>query len=169
VTETDVAEAAKLYEEDFYLWTRDQADALRRLAAERWNGPLDLEHLAEEVEDLGRSQRNAVESLIDRVLEHLLKLEYSPAAEPRRGRLVSLTKARTHLGRLLTAAIRRDVEPMLEQSYAHARRIAVLGLGEHGEVDSAQLLPKACPDTLDQVLDQDWLPANQHGLVDRYT
>jgi hypothetical protein len=38
-----------LYVEDFYAWTRDQAAALRRLAEERWNGPLDLTHLAEEV------------------------------------------------------------------------------------------------------------------------
>ncbi len=44
---------AELYDEDFYQWSREQAAALRRLSAERWNGPLDLEHLAEEVEDLG--------------------------------------------------------------------------------------------------------------------
>ncbi len=41
----------QLYEEDFYAWTRDQASALRRLAGQRWNGPLDLAHLAEEVEE----------------------------------------------------------------------------------------------------------------------
>ncbi|MFL5012678.1 DUF29 family protein, partial [Rhizobium sp.] len=70
-----MAETAALYDEDYYAWTRAQADALRRLAAERWNGPLDLEHLAEEVEDLGRSQRHAAESLIERIIEHLLKLE----------------------------------------------------------------------------------------------
>ena len=43
--------AARLYKKDFYAWTRDQAAALRRLADERWNGPLDLLHLAEEVEE----------------------------------------------------------------------------------------------------------------------
>jgi hypothetical protein len=46
----------QLYEEDFYAWTRDQAKALRRLADQSWNGPLDLLHLAEEVEDLGSEQ-----------------------------------------------------------------------------------------------------------------
>ena len=44
----------ELYEEDFYAWTQDQAASLRRLEAERWNGPLDLAHLAEEVEVWGR-------------------------------------------------------------------------------------------------------------------
>ena len=38
------------------------AEALRRRAAERWDGPLDLEHLAEEVEDLGTSQLSTVRS-----------------------------------------------------------------------------------------------------------
>jgi hypothetical protein len=46
---------------------------------------LDLEHLAEEVADLGHSERDAVRSQVRRVIEHLLKLEYSPATEPRDG------------------------------------------------------------------------------------
>jgi len=169
LTETAVAETAALYDEDYYAWTRAQADALRRLAAERWNGPLDLEHLAEEVEDLGRSQRHAAESLIERIIEHLLKLEYSPAVEPRRGWLISTLNARTHVHRLLTAAIRREVEPRLEHAYANARRVAVLALWEHGEVSSGDLLPAACPYAFDQVLDEDWFPVNQHGLTDRFT
>ena len=51
---------AELYEEDFFAWTRDQASALRRMAKDRWNGPLDLEHLAEEIEDVGSDRRDAV-------------------------------------------------------------------------------------------------------------
>jgi Domain of unknown function DUF29 len=166
---TAVPETARLYEEDFYAWTRAQADALRRLAAERWNGPLDLEHLAEEVEDLGRSQRHAVESLVERILEHLLKLEYSPAVEPRCGWLVPLLNARTHASRLLTAAIRREVEPRLAHAYGNARRVTVLALWEHGEVSSGNLLPEVCPYTFDQALDDNWFPQNQHGLIDRFT
>jgi hypothetical protein len=136
-----VAETAELYEEDFYAWTRNQTAALRRLAAEQWNGPLDLDHLAEEVEDLGNSQRYAVESQIERVLEHLLKLEHAPAADPRRGWLISVLNARNHVRRRMTAAIRREVEPSLEDCYARSLRVAVL--------------------------DESWFPANQHGLVDR--
>jgi hypothetical protein len=52
------------------------------LADERWNGPLDLVHLAEEVEDLGSEQRWAVESQLERIIEHLLKLEHSPSGSP---------------------------------------------------------------------------------------
>lgn len=50
----------ELYDEDFYVWTRRQADTLRRLAEMRPNVDLDFPHLIEEVEDLGASQRDAV-------------------------------------------------------------------------------------------------------------
>ena len=164
-----MAKAAKLYEDDFYLWTRSQAEALRRLAAERWNGPLDLEHLAVEVEDLGTSQLSTVRSQIERVIEHLLKLEFSPAADPRRGWLVSVLNARGHAADRMTAAMRNEIEPALPRLYARARRRAVISLTEHGELDLAAVLPKTCPYTLDQLLDEDWFPANQHGLVDPVT
>jgi hypothetical protein len=169
MTETAVAQAGKLYDEDFYAWTREQAAAMRRLAGERWNGPLDLEHLAKEVEDLGSGQLSTVRSQIERILEHLLKLEYSPAAEPRRGWLVSVLNARGHARDRMTPAIRNEVEPALEAAYARARRRTLISLTEHGELDLAALLPKACPYSFDQVLDDTWFPANQHGLVDRFT
>jgi Domain of unknown function DUF29 len=169
LTEAALAKAAGLYEEDFYAWTREQAEALRRLGAERWNGPLDLEHLAEEVEDLGKSQLSTVRSQLERVMEHLLKLEYSPAVDPRRGWLISVLNARGHARDQMTAAIRKEIDPGLEAAYARARRRTMVSLSEHGELDLAALLPKTCPYGLDQVLDENWFPANQHGLVDRFT
>ena len=84
----------QLYEKDFYAWARDQAAALRRLADQRWNGPLDLLHLAEAVEDLGMQARNAVRSQLERAIEHLLKLEHSPAVDPRAGWMNSVADAR---------------------------------------------------------------------------
>jgi hypothetical protein len=75
----------QLYDEDFHAWTRDQATALRRLAETRPNDEIDFRHLVEEVRDLGKSERDAVRSQLARILEHLLKLEYFPAQEPREG------------------------------------------------------------------------------------
>jgi hypothetical protein len=71
--------ATELYEQDFVVWTERQARALRALRASRWNGQLDLEHLAEEIEDLGRSQRHACESLLEQIIIHLLKLRWAKA------------------------------------------------------------------------------------------
>jgi hypothetical protein len=166
--ETAVSKTATLYKEDFYAWTRSQADALRRLAAERWHGPLDLEHLAEEVEDWGKTQLATVRSQIERVLEHLLKLEHCPASEPRPGWLLSALNARGHIQDHLTAALRNEVEPTLPTMYARARRRAVIALAEHGEIDADELLPATCPYSFEQILDDRWLPASQHGLVDRH-
>ena len=76
-----------------------------RLADERWNGPPDLLHLAEKVEDLGSEQRWAVESELERVIEHLLKLEHSPSREPRRRWMISVNTARGEIQRRLPRAI----------------------------------------------------------------
>ena len=63
-----------LYETDFYAWTRRQARELRRLKALRLNVELDLDHVAEEIEDLGSSERDTCRSHVERILEHFLKL-----------------------------------------------------------------------------------------------
>ena len=112
----------QLYKDDFYAWTREQAAALRRLADERWNGPLDLLHLAEEVEDLGREQQWAVASQLERLIEHLLKLEHSPSREPRRQWMISVVEARGEVERRLTAMIRREVESALAAPYRRAAK-----------------------------------------------
>jgi hypothetical protein len=156
----------QLYKDDFYAWTREQAQALRRLAEQHWNGPLDLEHLAEEVEDLGSERQWAVESQLERVFEHLLKLEHSPSVEPRRQWMISVNGARREIHRRLTPAIRREVEPQLGALYAAARNDAELGLLDHGEQEAAGALPADCPYTFDDLIADDWWPANRHGLRD---
>ena len=72
-----------LYAQDFVAWTERQARELRALRTSRWNGPLDLEHLAEDIEASGRSQRHACESLLEQLIIHLLKLRYAKAEAPR--------------------------------------------------------------------------------------
>ncbi|MBJ7898801.1 MAG: DUF29 family protein, partial [Cyanobacteria bacterium RI_101] len=61
-----------LYETDYNLWVLETVDQLRR----RDLGALDWENLIEEVEALSRRDKRKVRSLLKRLLEHLLKLEY---------------------------------------------------------------------------------------------
>src|SRR3954464_15566716 len=89
-----MSDVKSLYDEDFVAWTQQQAKALRAAAGSRTNQPLDWENLAEEVEDLGKSVRRELESQIRRIIQHLLKLQYSPSADPRRGWFESVTGAR---------------------------------------------------------------------------
>ena len=156
----------QLYDDDFYAWTRDQAQVLRRMAEQRWNGPLDLEHLAEEVENLGSERQWAVESHLERMIEHLLKLEHSPSAGPRRQWMISVYNARAEITRRITATIRREVEPGLAERYKHARGNAELELLHHNEREAAKALPATCPYAFDDLLADEWWPANRHGLTD---
>jgi hypothetical protein len=159
--------SAQLYDEDFYAWTRDRAAALRRLADQRWNGPLDLLHLVEEIEDLGSEQQWAVERQLERIIEHLLKLEYSPSTDPRRQWMISVIDARGEIERPMSATIQREVEPALPNRYRRARRKAGLALLDHGEADAARELPLACRYDFADLRADEWWPANRHGLTDQ--
>ena len=70
-----LARELPLYDTDFYAWAQQQAAALR---ATDW-AALDVEHLAEEVEDLRKTERRAVRSQLRLILSHLLKWAYQPA------------------------------------------------------------------------------------------
>jgi hypothetical protein len=155
-----------LYQTDYYAWTKQQAAALRALAEQRVNSPLDLENLAEEVESLGRSDWRAARSQIQRAIEHLLKLEFSPAREPRAQWLDSIDSSRNELIDLLTPVLRREVEDDLANVYQRARWSVAKALRRHGEAEAAETLPADCPYGLDQIVSRDWYPANRHGVVD---
>jgi hypothetical protein len=143
----------QLYEQDFYAWTKTQADLLR---AGRY-ADLDLERLIEEVDDLGESLKRSVRSRTRDIIEHLLKLEYSPAQDPRGGWYDTVLAQRSDLLDELTASIRREVEPTLPDLYDRARQNAATSLRKHGEDAAADALPQTCPYTLDQIAG-DWLP-----------
>jgi DNA-binding PucR family transcriptional regulator len=159
-------ELERLYETDFLAWTQQQARALRELKSSRLNLPLDLDHLAEEVEDLGLREKREVRSQARRVIEHLLKLEYSAVVQPRAGWAGTILDARGILQDAVTEALRQDLEEQLDRQYLAARRKAALGLRSHGEPEAAAALPDSCPYRLDDILTDEWYPPNRHGVVD---
>ena len=155
-----------LYKKDYYAWTKQQAAALRAMAARRESSTLDLDNLAEEVESLGRSDLNTVRSQVRRIIEHLLKLEFSPSAPPRADWRYSVAQARDEVEDHITASMYPDVATDLAKLFGRARRDAALGLRRHGESEAAKALPTACPYSLDQIVSHDWHPQNRHGIVD---
>jgi hypothetical protein len=64
----------QLYERDFYAWTQEQAALLRSGRLEQ----LDTEHLAEEIEALGRQERRELVNRLGILLGHLLKWQFQP-------------------------------------------------------------------------------------------
>lgn len=162
----DKIDPATLYDEDFYAWAEQQAATLRQLQASHPSLPLDFAHLIEEVEDLARSDLRATRSQLRPLLEHLLKLEHSPAAEPKHQWRRSVRNARNELGDLLTPTLTRALAARLQELYADARANAADELALHGERQAAAALPDDCPYSLDQLTDNTWYPTNRHGLID---
>ncbi|MHA7062129.1 DUF29 domain-containing protein [Azospirillum argentinense] len=150
------------YDDDFYAWTQEQARLLREVARERLDTPIDWEHVAGEIEDMGRSDAKALGSALKRVIEHLLKLEHSPAPDPRLGWRESVVNHRIAAWDEIDASpsLRKKID--LARAHRDARRLAVLGLAQDGMSEDA--VPQDCPYTLEQVLDHDWWPTNRHGL-----
>ncbi len=146
------------YEDDFYAWTQHQAAVLREMAAT--DNRFDREHVAEEIEDLGKSERDAVRSQIRRIIEHLLKLAHSPADRPRLDWMDTIDNSRQALFDKITPTLRHDAEAALARLYAEARRNAARGLRRYGEADAAEALPQVCPYSLDDICREDWYPVS---------
>jgi hypothetical protein len=145
--------AKDLYESDFYVWAQNQAELLR----DKRFDELDLANLIEEVEDLAGAMRRSVRNRTITIMVHLLKLQYSPATDPRLGWRESIRTQRTRLLTDLTPTLRRELAGELSDAYIRARHDAEGSLRDHGEQDAADALPRACPYTVDQITG-DWLP-----------
>lgn len=152
------------YEDDFYAWTQYQAEVLRSLRTR--DNRFDREHLAGEIADLGKSERDAVRSQVRRILAHFLKLTCLPARGPRFDWTGSIIEARAALDDKLSPALRRDVEETLMRLYAVARKQAAVDLLKYGEREAAGSLPAECPYTIDQILAEDWYPEPAAHLPD---
>jgi len=146
---------AAAYEADFHAWTREQAEQLRALRPDN----IDWANLAEEIEDLGKSQRQKIESNMAIILLHLLKLAYQPAAA-KAGWRSSVIEHRRRIARSLrdSPSLRRYPATVLPEEYAGARAMAAdeMGLPEHA-------FPKTCPFTIEQVLDPAFWPETGSG------
>jgi hypothetical protein len=152
-----MSDPAQLYEEDFVRWAETQARALRDAARSGANLPLDWENLAEEVEDLGKTRRRELNSLVTTIIEHLLKLRSSSADEPRRGWGETIIHARDLTGDLLdeNPSLRRCVPEAVEAGTRRAKALVAASLRLYGETLPDDL--GAATYTDEQVLG-DWFP-----------
>ena len=137
-----------LYDTDVVLWSEQQAELLRRLAAgERSNDPaLDWEHIIEEIEDVGGNALRSVRSLLFQALLHQLKAEAWPDSsnvEHWRGEARSF---RVQAADNFVSSMRQRID--IAHLYEWARRALP------DTVDGQPPLPVSptCPATLDELL-----------------
>jgi hypothetical protein len=157
-----------LYEADFSSWIDSQVRAIRKVAKSGTNlpidfEPVDFENVAEELADLGRSEKRALKSALVRIIEHLLKLEFSPANGPRAGWRRSVTAHRQQVADIVADSPSLGGLDQLDAAYDDARQLAVLGLQQDGIADSA--LPAECPYSRNQVTDRNFWPESRHGIA----
>jgi hypothetical protein len=145
--------AHSLYDEDFYAWTQEQAALLRSGQFSQ----VDIEHIAEEIEDLGKSELHACQSLCEHIIEHLLKLEYAGLAEPADHWRDEIVEWRLQFEQKLTRSIVGKLN--LKERYRRAlRRLRRL---ERDVPGLMRRVPAECPYSLDQIVgssDEDWFP-----------
>jgi uncharacterized protein DUF29 len=138
------------YETDFYAWTQAQAAALRAQQGEA----LDWAHLAEEIEDMGISQRHAVHSHLRVLLLHLLKWQHQPERRSESW-LHSMANAQIELETYLdeNRSLRAELPALVARAYPQARRLAARET--HLEV---RQFPADCPWSPDDLLHPDIVP-----------
>ena len=153
-----------LYERDVIAWTEQQARILREAAGRQTNLALDWENIAEELQDLGRSELRALGSEIRRIIQHLLKLEFSTATDPRFQWTTSITDARVEIEGLLESdpGLQPRLPEIIRKEVPRSVRAASRDLRTHGEVDAAcqAAALDATHYTQDQILG-DWFPGDQ--------
>jgi hypothetical protein len=154
------ASSETLYDEDFYAWTQQQAALLRRLPPA--GNELDLEHIAEEIEDLGRSDLRAARSPCQHIIEHFLKLEFSGPDEPADHWRDEIVEWRVQLEQILT----RSIEAKLDLPSQYRVALRLVRRLERDVPGFTSRLPRVCPYTLEQIRstgDEDWFPVPPHA------
>jgi len=130
-----------LYEQDFVCWSAEQAKAIRDAGNAGTNLPIDWENVAEEIDSLGRSQRTELRSRIRTIIAHLMKLEASPAEEPRRGWEETVLGQRAEIEGLLddSPSLRREVPALIAWALPRALDEASRSLELRGEQPRIEL------------------------------
>ena len=140
-----------LYDADFVEWTARTAELLRAGRLDE----ADLEHAAEEIEDLGKSERSAVASQLHRMLMHLIKQRILPERDGASWRR-SITEGRAEISYRLddSPSLRRYVHDNLQKIYERAVNDALFETGM-AEKRRDLSLPAQCPYTLQDLLEAD--------------
>jgi hypothetical protein len=148
-TVTTVQPPSVCIDDDFYGWLRDQAAALQRLRPDS----LDWRNLAEELEAMGRSEENTLESYLIVLLKHLLKCRYQSSKKTASWE-ASIENSRERIARLLkrSPSLKSKIDEIFRAAYSLARRKAGAEM-RLGKDEWDRNLPLVCEWNLETILD----------------
>jgi hypothetical protein len=148
-------DTAALYDQDFFEWTTRNAELLRQGCVHE----ADLEHLAEEIEDLGKRDQREVFSRLVVLVMHLLKWKLQPerrySESGSSSWLATIGEQRRQLAGIFeqSPSLKRHGEQALREVHRHAIKEASPETGI-----PIPRFPAECPFTFDQVLEDEFLP-----------
>jgi hypothetical protein len=140
--------SSTLYDNDYHKWVGETVQQLR----EKNFNCVDWDNLIDEIEDMGKSQRRALESLLTRLLEHLLKLSYWQSEKERSGNhwASEIVNFRYQINKRIKES--PSLKPELELMYEEIFPVAIKS------VSKLFLLPSEPYISLKQALDDEWFP-----------
>ncbi len=141
---------SELYEQDFHAWTTQQSRLLRESRA----GDADLGHLAEEIEDMGRSRRQELRDRSAVLLLHLLKWQYQAGLRSRSWQS-AIVEQRARISEHLDE--NPSLRPGLSDAVATGYRYALLRVDRETGLPK-EAFPAACPYGEADILDPTFLP-----------
>lgn len=138
------------YHEDYHGWVLHNAELLRQGRLDE----IDVENIAEELEDMGGGKERELESRLGILLAHLLKWVYQPE---RRGnsRRATIEEQRRRVARLLRTnpSLKSKLENAFVEAYGDARLIAMRETGM-----DKKIFPESSPFSLQQTQDDNYWP-----------
>ena len=139
------------YEADVVAWANEQAQLVRARRFEL----LDLEHIAEEIEDVGKSEQRELASRMSVLMSHLLKWQFQPERQSASWQR-TIKEQRKAIARRLkkTPSLKASIDDSewLEDAWGDAVLMAINETGMGG-------FPELCPWTTENMLSDAWLPS----------
>ncbi len=141
---------SNLYEKDYYLWLKNTANLLR----EKNLAGLDIPHLIEEIEDMGKRERRSLYSNLKILLMHLLKYRYQPEKRSNSWRY-TIEEHRQRIAEALldSPSLKGYLLEIFDKCYQDAKKLAAKETGL-----ALEAFPTESPFTIDETLNPDYLP-----------
>ena len=138
------------YEEDFYGWI---SNSIMLLKQKRF-GEMDIDHLIEELEDMGNNKKHALVSRLAQLIFHLLKWKYQPDFRGRSWE-ASIQEQRKRIKKLLieNPSLKNEIGNFIIDSYEDA----ILLAKKETPID-LKLFPPKCPYTFDEIMNDVFYP-----------
>jgi hypothetical protein len=140
----------ELYQQDSYAWYLKNAKLLREKRFEE----IDLDNLIEEVESMGNKEKHILESYLTLLFMHLLKWQYQPERQGSSWEKSIRSHRRNAIKHIRkNPSLKGCLDEIVKEAYENARYEAEKETDLH-----LTLFPEHMPFTLDEALQEDWLP-----------